>query len=147
MEILHQLGDLFAQAVPVVVLILLFYVFLRANLFAPLQKVMAERDARTAGARKAADEAQAAARDKVKAYQDALKKARAEVYAEQDVLRKTVLEERSTVTKNARVRANEQVSAAKKQIAVEMAAARAHLEKASESLGGEIADSILKGAR
>lgn len=147
MEILQQLGGLFSQALPVVFLVILFYFFLRANFFGPLQKVMAERDARTAGARKAADEAQAAAREKVKAYQEALKKARAEVYAEQDAVRKTVLEERATLTKNARARANDKISAAKKQIATEMSATRAQLEEATEALGNQIADSILKGAR
>ncbi len=147
MDILGQLVSLFQQALPVLILILIFYLFLKANFFGPLQKVMAERDARTAGARKEAEEAQAAAHAKVKAYQDALKKARAEVYAEQDVVRKGVLEERAAMTRNARTRASEQIAAAKKQIAADVAAARAQLEAATEGLGKEIADAILKGAR
>jgi F-type H+-transporting ATPase subunit b len=147
MDIVGQLGGLFAQALPVVILILLFYFFLKANFFGPLERVMAERDARTAGARKAADEAQAAAQEKVKAYQEALKKARAEVYAEQDVARKGVLEERATLVKDARARANAQVAVAKQQMAAELAAARVQLGIATESLGDAIAESILKGAR
>lgn len=147
MDILSQLKGLFLEALPVIILLLFFLFFLKANLFGPLAKVMAERDARTEGARKEADAAQISAQEKVKAYQDALKKARTEVYAEQDVARKAVLEERALLVKNARARANEQIQASKKKIAEDLAAARAQLEKATEGLGAEIADTILKGAR
>ncbi len=147
MDILNQLKGLLLEALPVIILLLFFLVFLKANLFGPISKVMAERDARTEGARKDADAAQVSAQEKVKAYQEALKKARAEVYAEQDVARKAVLEERAQTVKNARARANEQIQTSKKKIAEELAAARAQLEKATEGLGNEIADRILKGAR
>ena len=43
MEILHQLGELFLEAVPTVVIVFLFYFFLRWAFFAPIQKAMAER--------------------------------------------------------------------------------------------------------
>src|SRR5712664_4109669 len=60
-EIVHQLGELFLQAVPTVLIVLAFYVMLRALFFKPLLAVMAERDARTVGARKAAADAEGAA--------------------------------------------------------------------------------------
>jgi len=147
MDILSQLKGLFLEALPVVFLLVLFFFFLKSTFFGPLQKVMAERDARTEGARKEAELAQATAQEKVKAYQEALKKARTAVYAEQDVTRKAVLEERAALVKNARARASEEISAAKKRIAEETGAVRAQLEKASEGLGTEIAETILKGAR
>src|SRR6266853_427963 len=53
--IVHQLGELFLQAVPTVLIILLFYFILRALFFKPLLAVTAERDSRTAGAEKAAE--------------------------------------------------------------------------------------------
>src|SRR6267143_805808 len=90
-EIVHQLGELFLQAVPTVLIVLAFYLMMRALFFKPLLAVMAERDARTAGARKAAATAEAMAAEKVKQYQEALKKARAQVYAEQEAARKKVL--------------------------------------------------------
>ena len=49
-EIVHQLGELFLQAVPTVLIVFLFYLILRSVFFAPLLRVMAERDARTSGA-------------------------------------------------------------------------------------------------
>jgi F0F1-type ATP synthase membrane subunit b/b' len=147
MQIADQLRELFLQAVPVVVLVFLFYLFLKANFFGPLEKAMAERADRTAGARKEAEAAQAAALEKTRAYQEALKKARAEVYAEQDVVRRGVLEERAAAVRGARAQATEQVAAAKKRIAGEQAAARAELEGSVAALGDNISEAILKGAR
>src|SRR5437879_11380982 len=64
MEILSQLGELFLQALPTVIIVFLFYLFLRSNFFQPLERVLAERWARTEGARRAAEASQAAAQEK-----------------------------------------------------------------------------------
>ncbi|PYU52375.1 MAG: hypothetical protein DMG53_00415 [Acidobacteria bacterium] len=86
--IVHQLGELFLQAVPTVLTILLFYFILRALFFKPLLQVMAERDSRTVGADQSSVAAQAAANRKVKQYQQALEQARGGVYAEQEAARR-----------------------------------------------------------
>jgi F-type H+-transporting ATPase subunit b len=143
-EIVRQLGELFLQAVPTVLIILLFYFILRAIFFKPLLKVMAERDAQTVGAQKAAEAAQGAAAEKAKQYQDALKQARAQVYAEQEAARKRVLDERAEVVKDARAAATKQVAAAKERIAGEFAAARREIEKTVAQLSAEIARRILQ---
>jgi F-type H+-transporting ATPase subunit b len=143
-EIVHQLGELFLQAVPTVLIILLFYFILRAIFFKPLLAAMAERDARTVGAQKAAEQAKAAAIEKATQYQDALKQARGQVYAEQEAARKKVLEERAAVVKDARVAATTQVAAGKERIADELAAARREIEKTVAQLSTEIARRILQ---
>jgi F0F1-type ATP synthase membrane subunit b/b' len=143
-EIVHQLGELFLQAVPTVLIVLAFYVMLRALFFKPLLAVMAERDARTVGARKAAAEAEAAAAEKVKQYQDALKKARAQVYAEQEAARKKVLDERATLLKEARVKAMAEVAAAKERVAKELAEALRELKSSVGQLAMEIARRVLQ---
>src|ERR1700694_5891527 len=120
----HQLGELFLQAVPTVLIILLFYFILRAIFFNPLLQVMAERDSRTVGAQKAAEAAQAAAAEKIKQYQEALKQARGQGYAEQEAARKKLLEERAAQIKNARTQAAGEVSAAAERVAAELAGAR-----------------------
>lgn len=140
----HQLGELFLQAVPTVVIVLLFYFILRAVFFKPLLRVMAEREARTAGAQKAAEAAQVAAADKVKQYQNALKLARAQVYAEQEAARKKSLEVRAAQLKEARANAAAQVRAAKERVAAELAAARRDVESAVAELSAEIARRILQ---
>ncbi len=140
----HQLGELFLQAVPTVLIILLFYFILRAIFFKPLLLVMAERDSRTVGAQKAAEAAQAAAAEKIKQYQEALKQARGQVYAEQEAARKRLLEGRATQLKAARAKASSEVSAAKERIAAELAAARRDVEATVGQLSAEIARRILQ---
>ena len=145
-EIVHQLGELFLQAVPTVLIVLAFYVMLRALFFKPLLAVMAERDARTVGDRKAAGEAEAAAVEKAKQYQEALKKARAQVYAEQEAARKKVLDERATLLKEARTKAMAEVAAAKERVAKELAEALRDLKSSVGQLAMEIARWILLGS-
>jgi len=147
MEILNQLGQLFLEAVPTVILVFLFYLFLRRAFFGPMERILNERSARIEGARREADAAQAAAQEKVKAYEDALRKARAEVYAEQDAARRAALDARMNLVKETRSKANETIRAAKDRIGRETAEARKVLERETESLGGEIARAILGGAR
>ena len=142
--IVHQLGELFLQAVPTVLIILLFYFILRALFFKPLLAVMAERDSRTVGAEKAAEAAQAAAAEKVKQYQEALKQARGQVYAEQEAARKKLLEERAAKIKDARTLAAGEVSGAKARVAAELAAARRDVEATVAQLSAEIARRILE---
>jgi F-type H+-transporting ATPase subunit b len=142
--IVHQLGELFLQAVPTVLIILLFYIILRGIFFKPLLTVMAERDARTVGAQKAAEAAQAAALEKIKQYQDALRQARGQVYAEQEAARKKLLDERTAQIKEARVKAAAEVNAAKARVATELAAARREVEASVAELSAEIARRILQ---
>ena len=143
-EIGHQLGELFLQAVPTVLILLLFYLVFRALFFKPLLQVMAERQTRTAGARKAAESAQAAAAEKTKRYQDALKQARAEVYSEQEAARKKVLDERSATLKAARSKAAAEVASGKERIAKELHAAVRDVEASVAQLSAEIARRILQ---
>src|SRR5690348_18500250 len=75
MQILQQLGWLFLKSVPTIILFLLFYWFLRANFFKPLERTMAERNARFIKAREEAAAVQASAKGQVQSYEDALKKA------------------------------------------------------------------------
>jgi F-type H+-transporting ATPase subunit b len=140
----HQLGELFLGAAPTILIILLFYFILRAVFFKPLLQVMAERDARTVGAQKAAEAAQTAAAEKVKQYQEALKQARGQVYAEQEVARKKLLDERAAQLKDARSKAAAEVGAAKERVAGELAAARRDLESTVGQLSAEIARRILQ---
>jgi|SRR5438477_7626850 len=145
--IVHQLGELFLQAVPTALIVLIFYVVLRLLFFKPLLAVIAEREARTAGAQKAAEAAQGAAAEKAKQYQDALKKARAQVYAEQEAARKRLLDERAAQLKDARTKTSHEVSAAKERIARELAGARSEVEASAGQLAAEIARRVLQAPR
>ncbi|GAC1622717.1 MAG: hypothetical protein NVS9B13_15780 [Candidatus Acidiferrum sp.] len=142
-EIVHQIGELFLQAVPTALIVLVFYFVLRGLFFQPLLKVMAEREARTSGAQKDAETAQAAAAEKIKQYQETLRNARARVYSEQEAARKKLLEIRAGQLKEAHTQAAGEVSAAKKRVGDEMSTARKDLEATIGQLSAEIARRIL----
>lgn len=144
MELLQQLGGMFLEAAPTVVIVFLFYLLLRFTFFGPLQRVMDERVRRTEGARREAEASQTAAREKVRAYEEALRKARAAVYAEQDETRRGILEERSAKTRDARNRAMERVQTEKARIANEMAVARTELSKTTPQLAADIVRRLLE---
>ena len=143
MEILHQLAELFLEAVPTVVIVFLFYLFMRWAFFAPIQKAMAERSARTEGARAEAAAAEAAAKHDLDAYNEALRKARAAIYVQQEAERQAVLAERAKLLKALRTRAQEEVDAAKMRLGTELDAARSEIERHVPALAGEIARAIL----
>jgi len=86
-EILNQLGDLFLAAVPTVILVFLFYLFLRWSFFAPIERVLSERHKRAAGARQEAEASRAAVQEKLRAYNEALRKVRGEIFVEQEQAR------------------------------------------------------------
>lgn len=144
MEILHSLGQLFLGAVPTIIVVLLFYFFLRWAFFTPIQKAMAEREARIEGARKEAAAVEAAAKQEMDSYHEALRKARAEIYAEQEASRQAALDNRAKLLKAMRSRAQEEVAEAKKRIAGELEAARAQVEREAPVLAGEIVRIILE---
>jgi F-type H+-transporting ATPase subunit b len=145
MDILNSLGQLFLGAVPTIIIVLLFYFFLRWAFFTPIQKAMAERDARIEGARKEAAEVEAAAKQELDSYNEALRKARAEIYAELEAARQVALDNRAKLLKTMRARAQEEVAAAKRGITAELDAARAQVERDAPALAGEIVHAILEG--
>jgi len=147
MDILRQLGNLFLQAVPTIIIVFLFYLFLRWAFFAPIDRVLEERRKRTEGARREAEQARAAARERAQAYQDALKKARNEIYAQQEAARQKLLEERTARLHSTRAQAGERVRLAKAGIDADLAAARREIEAAAPALAAEIVRSILGPAQ
>jgi F0F1-type ATP synthase membrane subunit b/b' len=144
MVILHQLGELFLEALPTVFIVLTFFAFMRWAFFRPILSAMAERDARIEGARTEAAVVEAEARQELDAYRDALRKARAQIYAEQEASRQTALDSRAQLLKAMRGRALEDVAAAKKRIVAEVASARAQIELETPALANNIARIILE---
>ncbi len=144
MEILHKLGELFLESLPTVVIVLLFYYFLRWAFFAPIQKAMSERHERIQGARAEAAAVEGTARQELDRYNEALRKARAEIYGQQEAARQVALEGRSKLLKAMRARAQEDVETAKQRIATELEAARAEVEAQVPSVAGEIVRRMLE---
>lgn len=146
MEIVNQLGELFLQAVPTVIIVFLFYLFMRWSFFLPMQRVLEERHKRAEGARAEAEVELRAAHEKQVVYADSVKKARGEVFAEQETRRQHTMEERQATISAARAAAQSALEEAKKAIAADVQAVRVELEHSKDNLAGEIADAILAGS-
>jgi len=145
MDILRQLGELFLQSLPTVVLVFLFYLFLRWSFFGPIQKAMAERAARIEGARAEAARLEAEAKQELDTYNQCLNEARRRIFVEQEEARHATLDERARLLKAMRARTQEEVAAAKLTIAAEIAEAQREMENQVPQLASQIARAILKG--
>src|SRR5580693_1461018 len=100
-QIANQLGELFLEAVPTVIIVFLFYLFLRWSFFGPIQKVLAQRKAGIEGARREAEGFRAQALEKLRADQEALRQARATIFSEQEAARRIALDARGAAIQQA----------------------------------------------
>jgi F-type H+-transporting ATPase subunit b len=144
-EIVNQLGELFLAAVPTVIIVFLFYLFMRWSFFKPMERVLSERHKRAEGARIEAEASRVAAHEKQRIYNETVKKDRAEIFAEQESQRRRTLDERQATINAARTTAQTALQEAKKGSAEDVKAARVELEQSSGSLANEIAKAILAG--
>jgi len=144
-EIVNQLGELFLAAVPTVIIVFLFYFFMRWSFFRPMERVLSERHKRAEGAKVEAEASRVAAHDKQRIYTDTVKKARSEVFAEQEIQRRRTLEERQATINTARANAQTALQEAKKGIAADVKAARVELEQSKDNLANDIAEAVLAG--
>lgn len=144
-SIAQQLGHLFLDAVPTVVLFVLLHYFLKAVLYRPLQRVLGQRADRIEGKLTRARETAAAAEQKLAAYEAAVREQRARNYQHLDARRQQALRDGQAVLAEARQRSAKSMIEARQQLAAESAAARAQLQSAGESLAGQILDHVLGG--
>lgn len=146
-QTLQALGGILLKALPTVVFLIFLYIYLKLMLFGPLEKVLKQRDALTAGTRKIADDSLAAAELKAAEYEAKLRQARAEIYREQEETRRGWLEDQAAQLAEAHARAETMVKQAREDIAKEAAEARQSLIQTSATLADEIANVVLaKGA-
>ena len=146
MQIINQLGELFLAAVPTVIIVFLFYLFMRWSFFEPMERVLSERHKRAEGARVEAEASRVAVHEKLRTYNDAIKKGRSEIFAEQETQRRRALDERQATINTARATAQTALQEAKKGIAADVKAARVELERSSGTLANDIAEAILAGS-
>lgn len=142
-QTLRSLVDILEKAVPTIVLLLLLHFYFKAMLFAPLAKILKQREALTKGARQSAEESLASAERKTLEYEAKLREARADVYREQEEIRRQWLAEQAAQIEQAHERSAAAVRDAKYEIAKEAAAARTTLLETSGALADQIAGSIL----
>jgi len=131
--------------VPSFLLVVFLHFYLKKVFFQPMEKVLRQRFEATEGARKLADQSLARASARVAEYEAAIRAARSEIYQAQEEFYKEFQDRQAAQIAAARQSAEAGVREAKTQLAIEVEAAKATLEQASQSMADEIADSMLKG--
>jgi F0F1-type ATP synthase membrane subunit b/b' len=145
-QIIQQLLDLIVGALPTVLIVFLLFFFLRWAFWRPFERVLAQRQAATAGAREGAEELLKQADEKLHQYEEALRQGRAEIYQEQEASRRAALEARGRILQDTREQAGEKLRLARSQIAADVEQARRTLDAESERLAEEIARTLLTPA-
>lgn len=145
-QMLSDVGAILLRAIPTFLLVIFLFFYLKSMFFGPLEKVLAERRAKTEGARKQAKHSIEAAELKVAEYEAQLRAARTEVFAKVESERKQWSDAQAAQIATAREKSLAQVKDARIQIAKDAEAARATLATQAESLASQIAASVLKGA-
>jgi len=143
MNILEQLLGLLWGALPTTLIVFALFFFLRWAFWKPFERVLAERQAATEGARQEAGELLARANDKLRQYEESLRQARAEIYRQQEAVRREALDDRGRILRGTREQAGEQVRQAKLEIADDVAQAKQQLEAESRRLADEITRALL----
>ncbi len=141
--IFDQLGHLFLQAIPTVILVFLLFVILDRIFFRPLTAVLKQREELTVGALARSREQAAAAETKTHEYEEAFQAARQEVYRQREAERHTNLERRDAALRNAREQAEVLIREARVALAAEVAHTQAELDAACQPLAEEISQSLL----
>jgi F-type H+-transporting ATPase subunit b len=142
-KILNQLGGLVLGSVPTMVLFLLLlaaYAFLVRR---PLDKILAERRARTSGAVEQARNAIAAAEAKTTLYEEKLREAKNKIFKARDEQLKQWNADRDAAVAQVRQAAQEQIKTARQEIERSASAARTQIEGTSSDLTAQILKAIL----
>lgn len=142
-EIFSQLGHLFLQSVPTVILVFLLFILLDRIFFRPVLAVLKQREEMTGGALVRAREQSVLAEAKGREYEAAFQAARQEVYRLREEDRRANLEKRDAALHKAREQAEVVIRDAQASLAGEVARVKAELDAACQSLADEITQSLV----
>jgi F-type H+-transporting ATPase subunit b len=142
-QMMNQLGGLVLGSVPTMVFFLLLVVAYGLLVRRPLDRVLAERRARTTGAVEQARGAISAAEAETAVYEDKLRGAKAEIFAARDKKLKQWASEREAALAEARALTQERVKSAKVEIEQSASTARLQIEGLSAELSAQIMRAVL----
>ncbi len=142
-EILNQLGELVLGSVPTMVLFILLVIAYGLLVRRPLDRVLAERRARTTGAVEQARGAIAAAEAETSAYEEKLRNAKAAIFQARDQKLKQWNAEREAAIEQVRQATQERIRAARQDIEQSATTARSQIEGMSAELSSRILSAVL----
>lgn len=144
MDILQQLGELLLASIPTIICFLVLWTAYRQIVHKKLERVLAERHARTEGAIREAQSEISRAEARTAEYEQRLRDARAVIYKSQDARRRQIMEKRSAALAEARQHADEMVKNARAALEKDVKEARSSLERQADTLADQVIASILR---
>ena len=145
-ETLKQLGELLLSSIPAIIGLLIVWAGYRWIVYSRLQKVLAERQARTEGAVQQAQREIAIAEERTAEYERRVREARAQIFQAQEGRSRRTMEQREAALAQARNQADVMVKDARAALAKDSSDARATLKQQAEALANQIIESVLKPA-
>jgi F-type H+-transporting ATPase subunit b len=142
-QILNQLGELVLGSVPTMVLFILLVIVYGLLVRRPLDRVLAERRARTSGAVEQARGAIAKAESETAAYEEKLRAAMAAIFQARDLKLKQWNAEREAALAQVRQHTQEHVRGARQEIEKSAQEARLQIVKVSDELSSRVLDAVL----
>ena len=142
-DILNQIGGLVLGSVPTILLFLSLVIAYGFLVRRPLDRVLAERSARTTGAVEKARGAISEAEARTAEYEESLRKARAEIFAAREARLKQWNAEREQALTEARTATAQKVLAGKLEIEQSVVAAQRQIEGASAQLSEQILRAVM----
>jgi F-type H+-transporting ATPase subunit b len=142
-QILNQLGELVLGSVPTMVLFILLVVAYGILVRRPLDKVLAERRARTSGAVEQARTAIAAAETETTQYEEKLRNAKSEIFRAREAKVKQWNADREAALEQVRQASQQKIQAARMEIEKSAGAARTQIEGMSSELSAQVLKAVL----
>jgi F-type H+-transporting ATPase subunit b len=142
-QILNQLGELVLGSVPTMVLFILLVAAYGFLVRRPLDRILAERRARTSGALQQARNAIAAAEVETTAYEERLRAAKADIFLARDQKLKQWYAERDAALAQVRQHAQERVRGARQEIEQSAQETRLQIVAMSDELSTLVINAVL----
>ena len=142
-QILNQLGELVLGSVPTMILFISLVGAYGLLVRRPLDRVLAERRARTSGAVEQARSAIAAAEAETAAYEEKLRAAKAEIFQARDQKLKQWNAEREAALAQLRQQTQERIHGARQEIEQSAHEARLQIVRVSDELSSRILNAVL----
>jgi F-type H+-transporting ATPase subunit b len=142
-QILRKLVELVLGSVPTMILFIALVVAYGLLVRGPLDKVLAERRARTSGAVEQARNAIAAAETETTQYEDRLRAAKNEIFQAREQKLKKWNAERDAALEQVRQAAQEKIKAARQDVEQSAVTARLQIEGMSSELSAQILKAVL----
>jgi F-type H+-transporting ATPase subunit b len=142
-EIVQQVGALLLGAVPTILLFIVLVTAYQLLVQGPLNRVLAQRRARTKGAVENAERAIAESEAKANLYAEKLRQARAEIFKMREQRAKQRNAERESALDVARKAAGAKVSEARAEVDAETERARQAIQGSAGELANQVVRAVL----